>query len=107
MFCPFIDNMLTPILFSGTFKLTLQFIEEYPNKPPTVRFVSRMFHPNSKLFLIHIYMSVQEISGSDFVFADLFFPPRDLFNSDIIDFFWQLFCVCGYLLDVSDMCCDL
>jgi len=68
--------MLTPILFSGTFKLTLQFNEEYPNKPPTVRFVSRMFHPNSKLFLIHIYMSVQEISGSDFVFADLFFPPR-------------------------------
>ncbi|WVZ72606.1 hypothetical protein U9M48_021038 [Paspalum notatum var. saurae] len=30
----------------GTFKLTLQFTEEYPNKPPTVRFVSRMFHPN-------------------------------------------------------------
>ncbi|KAJ0248004.1 hypothetical protein HA466_0163760 [Hirschfeldia incana] len=30
----------------GTFKLSLQFSEDYPNKPLTVRFVSRMFHPN-------------------------------------------------------------
>ncbi|XP_013609408.1 PREDICTED: ubiquitin-conjugating enzyme E2 2-like [Brassica oleracea var. oleracea] len=32
----------------GTFKLSLQFSEDYPNKPPTGRFVSfsRMFHPN-------------------------------------------------------------
>lgn len=30
----------------GTFKLTMEFTEEYPNKPPTVRFVSKMFHPN-------------------------------------------------------------
>ena len=33
----------------GTFKLTMQFTEEYPNKPPTVRFVSKMFHPNGEL----------------------------------------------------------
>ena len=30
----------------GTFKLTLQFDESYPNKPPIVKFLSRMFHPN-------------------------------------------------------------
>ncbi|KAI3613999.1 ubiquitin-conjugating enzyme e2 [Moniliophthora roreri] len=30
----------------GTFKLTLSFDESYPNKPPTVKFLSRMFHPN-------------------------------------------------------------
>ncbi|XP_041013054.1 ubiquitin-conjugating enzyme E2 2-like isoform X1 [Juglans microcarpa x Juglans regia] len=39
----FIMISLSP---SGTFKLTLQFTEDYPNKPPIVRFVSRMFHPN-------------------------------------------------------------
>jgi ubiquitin-conjugating enzyme E2 A len=32
----------------GTFKLTIQFSEEYPNKPPVVRFVSKMFHPNGE-----------------------------------------------------------
>ena len=32
----------------GTFKLTMQFSEEYPNKPPIVRFVSKMFHPNGE-----------------------------------------------------------
>ena len=30
----------------GTFKLTLTFTEDYPNKAPTVKFVSTMFHPN-------------------------------------------------------------
>jgi len=30
----------------GTFKLTMEFSEEYPNKPPVVRFLSKMFHPN-------------------------------------------------------------
>jgi Ubiquitin-conjugating enzyme len=30
----------------GTFKLLLEFTEDYPNKPPGVRFLTRMFHPN-------------------------------------------------------------
>ena len=30
----------------GTFKLLLEFTEEYPNKPPAVRFLSKIFHPN-------------------------------------------------------------
>ena len=30
----------------GTFKLKLEFTEEYPNKPPVVKFISKMFHPN-------------------------------------------------------------
>lgn len=30
----------------GTFKLVMDFTEEYPNKPPQVKFVSKLFHPN-------------------------------------------------------------
>ncbi len=30
----------------GTFKLELQFSEDYPNKPPTVKFLTKLFHPN-------------------------------------------------------------
>ncbi|KAH9583900.1 Ubiquitin-conjugating enzyme E2 A, variant 2 [Schistosoma haematobium] len=30
----------------GTFKLRLEFTEDYPNKPPRVVFTSKMFHPN-------------------------------------------------------------
>ena len=30
----------------GTFRLVMQFEEAYPNKPPGVKFVSTMFHPN-------------------------------------------------------------
>ena len=30
----------------GTFKLSLEFSEEYPSKAPLVKFISKMFHPN-------------------------------------------------------------
>ncbi|OQV13085.1 Ubiquitin-conjugating enzyme E2 1 [Hypsibius exemplaris] len=30
----------------GTFKLSIQFTEDYPSKAPLVRFISKMFHPN-------------------------------------------------------------
>lgn len=30
----------------GTFRMRLDFDEEYPNKAPSVKFVSKMFHPN-------------------------------------------------------------
>ena len=36
---------------TGTFKLTLEFTEDYPNKAPTVKFKSTMFHPNSKCLM--------------------------------------------------------
>ncbi len=36
---------------AGTFRLTLDFSEEYPNKAPVVKFKSTMFHPNSTCLL--------------------------------------------------------
>lgn len=39
------------IFISGTFRLTMEFTEEYPNKPPVVKFISKMFHPNGIDFL--------------------------------------------------------
>ena len=33
-------------MLAGTFKLTLTFTEDYPNKAPVVKFVTKMFHPN-------------------------------------------------------------
>lgn len=30
----------------GTFRLVMHFEEQYPNKPPSVKFISTMFHPN-------------------------------------------------------------
>jgi hypothetical protein len=30
----------------GTFRLVMNFEEAYPNKPPSVKFISQMFHPN-------------------------------------------------------------
>jgi len=33
-------------MLGGTFKLILEFSEEYPNKAPQVKFVSKIFHPN-------------------------------------------------------------
>ena len=30
----------------GTFRLQLEFDESYPTKPPKVKFLAKMFHPN-------------------------------------------------------------
>ena len=37
----------------GTFQLLVEFTEEYPNKAPKVRFVTKMYHPNSELLSDH------------------------------------------------------
>lgn len=30
----------------GIFKLLIEFTDEYPQKPPSVKFLTKMFHPN-------------------------------------------------------------
>lgn len=47
----------------GTFKLVLRFTEEYPNKPPTVKFTSRIFHPNGmqELYLLSASLCFRSI----------------------------------------------
>jgi ubiquitin-conjugating enzyme E2 A len=35
----------------GCFKLSLEFPKDYPTNPPTVKFITKMFHPNSKILL--------------------------------------------------------
>lgn len=42
-------SLLPPTCHAGTFKLTLEFSEEYPNKAPVVKFVSKLFHPNGRM----------------------------------------------------------
>ena len=30
----------------GTFRLTMEFSDEYPHQPPKILFITKMFHPN-------------------------------------------------------------
>lgn len=55
--CFNIPDLVYIFLSAGTFKLVIEFSEEYPNKPPTVRFISKMFHPNGEL--LEIIMVIQ------------------------------------------------
>ena len=46
--CALILQALWILFPAGTFRLTLEFSEDYPNKAPVVKFKSTMFHPNSE-----------------------------------------------------------
>ena len=40
-----------PARAGGIYQIRLQFPDQYPEKPPKVKFVTEMFHPNSALAL--------------------------------------------------------
>lgn len=54
--CPQADNIMkwNAIIFGpedtiwdgGIFRLTMEFTEDYPNKPPIVKFLTNIFHCN-------------------------------------------------------------
>lgn len=53
--CYLYSSELSVSLSAGTFKLVIEFSEEYPNKPPTVRFISKMFHPNGEPLTVEFW----------------------------------------------------
>ncbi|CAI9754605.1 unnamed protein product [Fraxinus pennsylvanica] len=75
----------------GTFKLTLQFTEDYPNKPPTVRFVSRMFHPNiyadgnftNIVHLIFFDLLLETARSENISFFEAAYPVPQISNNEV------------------------
>ena len=50
----------------GTFKLLLEFTEDYPNKPPAVKFLSKLFHPNVSPFTLPTLIIRPEATQNSF-----------------------------------------
>ncbi|GKB82735.1 ubiquitin-conjugating enzyme E2 2 [Tanacetum coccineum] len=82
----------------GTFKMALNFSEDYPNKPPVVRFVSPMFHAN-KPFLNIKDIHMQSILS--FVFLPTFYVDGSI-CFDILQNQWKpVYDVAAILISVQ------
>ena len=77
-----IQHVLIIFLLIGTFKLTLLFAEDYPNKPPIVHFVSKMFHPNSEYSLHRWMLKFVLLELSKWLFES--FVVKGCYNSRLI-----------------------
>ena len=47
------------MLVGGIYSLRLRFDEQYPDKPPFIRFTTPMFHPNSIILILRSFFSLQ------------------------------------------------
>lgn len=90
----------------GTFNLTLEFSEDYPNKAPTVRFITKMFHPNSTL------LRVGKQSGSIAMTADAVTRMSAVYNDgqiclDILQNQWSpIYDISAILTSIQSLLCD-
>jgi hypothetical protein len=81
----------------GTFKLVLEFTEDYPNKAPSVRFLTKMFHPNICecfyhyfVFELDVVVVVAEcisLGGADVLLQSFFGIDLSLFLSFSLSLF--------------------
>ena len=85
----------------GTFKLTLEFSEDYPTKAPVVKFVTKVFHPNGKvketIFLKNTQTNKQFVA----VYND------GAICLDILDNQWtSLYDIAAILTSIQSLLCD-
>jgi ubiquitin-conjugating enzyme E2 A len=86
----------------GTFNLLMEFTEDYPNKPPKVRFVSKVYHPNGKssLSACHSKQNSTCVNGSA-VYAD------GQICLDILQNNWSpIYDVAAVLTSIQSLLCD-
>ncbi|KAH7647815.1 hypothetical protein FG379_000441 [Cryptosporidium bovis] len=121
MYCQAIINGPKDTFWEGgTFNLIMKFSEEYPTKPPEVRFISKMFHPNiypdgricldilqnqwSALFdIASILTSIQSLltdpnpdSPANTVASEMFIKERNRYNKEVLRCVEESWCTPKY-----------
>lgn len=91
----------------GTFKLLLEFTEDYPNKPPAVKFLSKLFHPNVSVF-VTISLCYATLKASHYAF----FPSYQVYNDgkiclDILQNQWSpIYDISAILTSIQSLLSD-
>ena len=67
----------------GTFHLLMDFTEEYPNKPPSVKFVTKMFHPNVRGSTLFSFKTI-DLCGCMYRFYCFFFDHNIVFYDTVL-----------------------